>query len=237
MSVMRARIMALEVDGQSGNDHFGDEAILRYSDPTRRITDASVWRLGRSGRPRAIVVLEVYSSGSIQMEPTAIADPPEQLKGNGWQWSPRGAAYEWTPIPAERRVAESTEQMQRKIRQLSRKFTAEESFRGQTYQLRLLPKPLLQYTDAAKGVEAGMVFAWAHGTNVESLMLIEAQKQSSGPPLFVAGFSRLGAASLALKFDRQPFWAAPEMPRPSATSPYYYRMISMTPAERQAFTE
>ena len=42
MEVMKSRIMALSVDGESGAKHFGEEPILRYSDPTRRITDASV---------------------------------------------------------------------------------------------------------------------------------------------------------------------------------------------------
>lgn len=236
MAVMRSRIMALSVDGEPGEKHFGTEAILRYSDPTRQITDASVWRLGQSGRPRAVLVLEVYRGTRIQMEPTALVNPPKQLKGKSWQWNPKAAPFDWKPIPTEVSVAGSAEQMQRQIRQLSRKFAAAESFRGQSYQLRLMPKPLLRYADDRNGVLAGVVFAWVHGTNVETLMSIEVQKSLSGATACVAGFSRLGAASFDLKFDGQPFWDAPAVSSTSSTNAYYFRMMGMTPEERRAFS-
>jgi hypothetical protein len=47
---------------------FAAKPLLRYSDPTRGLTeanvllDASVWRLGVTGRPTALVTLEIYRS-------------------------------------------------------------------------------------------------------------------------------------------------------------------------------
>lgn len=237
VEVMKSRILSLQVDGAEGGKQFAEEPILRYSDPTRRITDASVWRLGQSGRPNAIVVLEVYSGTSIQIEPTAVVDPPKQIKGKGWQWTPENVAFEWTTIPIELSDSAEVPQLKRQAKTLARQFSAEEAFRGQTYQLRLMPKPLLDYVDTDKSVAAGEMFAWAHGTNVEVLMFVEAQQGADGKMSWKAGFSRLGAASIEIKYDGKSFWSAPAMPSTSSRNAYYYRMVSMTPLEREAFSE
>src|SRR5713101_3307313 len=46
---------------------LGKSPLLRYNDPTRQLgdttkglLDAGVWRLGESGRPTALVTLEIY---------------------------------------------------------------------------------------------------------------------------------------------------------------------------------
>src|SRR5688500_16839893 len=54
-----------EIDDRSRLE-FAAKPLLRYSDPTRglenatTLLDASLWRLGESGRPTAIVTLEMY---------------------------------------------------------------------------------------------------------------------------------------------------------------------------------
>jgi hypothetical protein len=47
---------------------FRGEPILRFNDPSRRVVngslmllDATAWRLGETGRPLAIVTLEMYA--------------------------------------------------------------------------------------------------------------------------------------------------------------------------------
>lgn len=51
---------------------FGKAPLLRYNDPTREagaktqttlLLDAGVWRLGESGRPTALLTMEVYPRG------------------------------------------------------------------------------------------------------------------------------------------------------------------------------
>ena len=37
-----------------------NKPLFRYSEPSRNIVDATVWRLGAEGRPKAILVLERY---------------------------------------------------------------------------------------------------------------------------------------------------------------------------------
>jgi hypothetical protein len=59
LNLMQQKVSALEATGQGTKIAFGTTPILRYNDVPRRITDASVWKLGPKGRPRAILVLEI----------------------------------------------------------------------------------------------------------------------------------------------------------------------------------
>ncbi len=231
MSVMRQRALALQVTGKTEAElKIGAEPVLRYNDAPRRITDASVWRIGERGRPRAVLVLEIYSRRSIQYEFTAVADPPASAQADSWQWSPTTEPYPWVKIPVES-ISEEQRLRQLQIRQLAHDFTASEEFRGETYQLRLMPRPLHEYTDKQNDVLEGAMFAWAHGTNVEILMFLELQVRA-GKPAWVAGFSRLGSASLHVRFQDQEFWTAPTRNRPTKDDPYFYRMDSLNPQER-----
>jgi hypothetical protein len=236
MKLMQKRASAMAAIATSEELEFGEEPILRYNDVPRGIVDASVWRIGRKGRPRAVLVLEIYRGRSIQYEFTAVADPPTQVRASGWQWNPSQSQYAWVKIPVES-VPEQKRLRQRQIKQLARDFTASEEYRGETYQLRLLPRPLYEYSDAKHGVLEGAVFAWTHGTNVEILMFLESRQRTGAPPSWAAGFSRLGSATLDVKFRDQEFWDSPTANRPSPNDSYYYRMESLHAEERSLLAD
>lgn len=234
MNVMRDRLVVLELVGATADDKlpFGQQPILRYNDIPRGISDASVWRLGESGRPRAVLVLEIYSQRSIQYEATAVADPPGHVKGNRWQWSPRKAELIWLEVPTESPPSATAKFRKRQIKQLPQSFSASEGHRGQEYQLRLMPRPLYEYEDRQQGVLEGAVFAWAHGTNVEILMFIEARVIDGNPPRWFAGFSRLSSSSLEVTYDSEVFWRGPQMQRPRPEDAYYFHVESLSADER-----
>ena len=90
MDTMRQRAESLEIVGPEGEKiECSKEPLLRYNDAVRDIVDASLWALGREGRPRAVLVLEVYGGVSVQYEFTCVADPPKSVKTQRWQWAPR----------------------------------------------------------------------------------------------------------------------------------------------------
>ena len=236
LNLMQQKVSALETTGQGTKIAFGTTPILRYNDVPRRITDASVWKLGPEGRPRAILVLEIYSGRSLQYELTAGADPPERVNANAWDWSPKPSNYQWVTIPVDA-IAGDERLQKRQLKQLVRGFTASEEYRGQRYALRLMPTPLDEYTDPEQGVVAGAVFAWAHGTNVELLMFVEFRRSKAKKLSCAAGFSRLGSASLDVKFQEQAFWNAPSAMRPTRSDPYYFQMETLSTDERAMIAE
>jgi hypothetical protein len=237
MERMRQRVAALKATGSEGERYeFRDEPILRYNDAARGILDASVWALGREGRPRAVLIVEIYGTFA-QYELTAVDQPPKRVDAGSWQWTPNQADYAWTRIPIATPPAATKSGRQRQLKQLTQDFAASEQWRGQTYHLRLMPQPIYEYEDKEQGVLHGAVFAWAHGTNVEAFMFLEARqdKDNGAEPHFVAGFSRSASASLKMTYEDEGFWSSPEAPTAGPASAYFFRSDPLGVEERAVF--
>lgn len=235
LELMRQRVQALKVEAAEDDvPAFVQKPVLRYNDTPRGVLDASVWVLGQTGRPRAVVVVEIYNYA--QYELTAAADPPKSVQASSFRWTPRQDDFQWTEIPVSTPPSDTDNLRERQIKLVVEDFSASEVWSGRTYHLRLLDSPIYTYTDEEQGVLNGVVFAWAHGTNVEILMYIEARReQEDSPPRWVAGFSRLGSASLDVKYRQQDFWSAPSGFGVGPSSPYYFRTIPLTREEQAAF--
>ena len=67
---------------------------------------------------------------------------------------------------------------------------------GMRYELRLMPKPLLRYSDAEENLHDGAIFAFAYGTNPELLAVVEATGETAETATWKIGFARCGAAEL-----------------------------------------
>jgi hypothetical protein len=236
LELIRRRVEALTAVGpKEAKYEFSKEPIKRYNDEARNIVDAALWSLGTKGRPRAVLVLEVYRGSFVQYELTAVADPPQSVRARGFVWSPRQTPFTWSKIPDLNPPHATDRVRKRQIKQASQQFSASEQWRGQTTQLRLEPQPILEYEDQEQGILNGAVFVWVHGTNVEILMLIEARQGEDGERYWVAGFSRLASASLDVDFNGKDFWSSAESPTATPTSPYYFRTEPVTADERVLF--
>jgi hypothetical protein len=235
MNLMRERVDSPNAVGASGKRlQFLQHPILRYGDTVRQVVDASVWALGRKGRPQAILALEIYREGSIQYEFTGTSELPKYVQVGTWRWEPRTTDFAWSTLDDEVPPSTVSAVRRRQMRDLARKFNAHEEFGGQTYQLRLMPRPILSYEDAASGIMAGALFVWAIGTNVEILMFIEARSDANTTPSWAVGFSRLAAAKLDVRLTGQQVWSSPASSgRP--TRAYFYRVVPLTAEERAAF--
>jgi hypothetical protein len=98
----------------------------------------------------------------------------------------------------------------------------------------MMPQPILQYADKEKGVIEGALFVWAHGTNVEILMFLEARQGEDGDKHWACGFSRLSGANLNVDYNGQDFWNVPGV-RGGRNDSYFAPKDSPTDAEREAF--
>jgi hypothetical protein len=235
MALMRGRVKALSAMGAGDEKlEFSAEPLLRYNDLARDVADASLWALGPKGRPRALLVVEVYwKENFVQYEFPVVADPPRLVRGPFFGWKPRAAPFTWLKLPDE--APHATQNIRRRqFRQVAEKFSASEDWQGQTSQLRLMPRPILEYEDKEKGVIEGEVFVWAHGTNVEILMFLEARQGEDGAKNWVAGFRRVSGADLHVDYKGQDFWNDVRGVSRSEDDSFYARE-SLTAAEREAF--
>ena len=237
LELIRRRVEELTAVGPKKEKiEFSKQPMLRYNDAARNIADAALWSLGPTGRPRAVLVLEAYTANFMQYELTAIADPPQSVRARGFTWSPRQTPFTWTQIPDFDPPRATSSVRRRQIKQASQHFTASEQWRGQTTQLNLMSRPILEYDDKELGVLDGAAFVWAHGTNVEVLMFVEARRGEAGAGQWVAGFARLASASLEVNYQGKEFWSSAEAPTASPTSPYYFHTGASTPDEVRLFT-
>jgi hypothetical protein len=234
LDLMRTRVRALSALGTGDEKvEFSETPLLRYNDTARNIADATVWALGRKGRPQAVLVVEVYWPDAVQYELTAVADPPRFAKS--FYATPRAAPFTWLKLKGEPPPHGTHSIRRRQIKQAAERFSASEEWRGQTSQLRMMPRPLLEYEDQEKGVIEGAVFVWAHGTNVEILMFLEVRQGEDGANDWACGFGQLSGADLHVDYNGRDFWNSSQGAAASQTRTYSGRKDPLTVAEREAF--
>jgi len=98
------------------------------------------------------------------------------------QWEPR-AGLALKPLPEAPPPAESLRQRLTQMRDLARGFSAHSNDRaGQTWELRLLTRPLYRYESTDPEVIDGALFAFvtSAGTDPEVIVVLEARKTDTG---------------------------------------------------------
>ena len=189
---------------------FVARPLLRYNDPTRDLMDANVsglvdagvWRLGKEGRPTALVVLEIYRSadgkGTLAHEFLSLTEKKFSLRHgeHSVQWDAAGTdlrltSFEKPPPPAESAAGRLVQ-----MRQLARRFSAKETLGENVIECRLMSQPIDRYKSEEEGVIDGAIFAFANGTNPEVGIVLEAGKAG-----WKYGVVRLGAAKATVSLD------------------------------------
>lgn len=195
---------------------FGEKPILRYNDQTRpgdkgvqALLDATVWRLGETGRPLAVVTLEIYPSREaravlgyefVSLSPLAF----EIKNSRGVAWRPASAALTMAPLDGAPEPADTKPSRLGQMRQLARRFTAQGEWQGVKVEYRLLAQPIDRYNDQATRISDGAIFVFANGTNPELGLLLECFDQQWSYGVFC-----LTAATLSVQLDGKSFDAPP----------------------------
>ena len=187
---------------------FNSRAILRFGDPTRETTDGAIWKLG-SGRPEVIVAMEFTEHGDaphINYEFLCLTAETFDLRTDlGWTWTPAESALEFHELDAASPPHESAQVRIRQLKALARRFSADESYRGEEFDLRLMPQPIDQY-EVDGGDLMGAIFVFANGTNPEVLLILESTADG-----WQYGLARLCGAAPTVRLDNQVVWQCPSM--------------------------
>jgi hypothetical protein len=225
--------LARQVSVSTGEGVRGElvpEAIIRYDDQPRRIEDATLWAIGRKGRPVAALKVEVYPDGRALHGIVSLADSSIEAKANdGWSWTSRGPGLSLQPIPGAPAPAASDRARLLQMRELARRFTGHE-YEGPTIgrlQLTLKPKPVHRYADPDAGIPDGAIFSLAYGTNPDVLIVIEARKpRGSATAVWHYGVARLGGADLVVNLDGREVWKVETIHIPHNGETYANRTLA-----------
>jgi hypothetical protein len=209
----RIGMLRMTAEGKVVDPHA--EPLLNYTDPTRD-TKGTVWAWG-AGRPAVLLTLtdepmspaEGPANGRVWYhEFVSLADAKLQVTGGkDWSWRPKPAPPRMLSLSTTTVPAESERARGRQMRLLARRFAASESYQGETYELRLLDTPILRYSDPNQKLIDGALFAFAHGTNPEVVLLLEAERSEDGPR-WRYGFARMSEAALSVTLEGRNVWSA-----------------------------
>jgi hypothetical protein len=135
----------------------------------------------------------------------ALAEGVSVEMHDGWKWSPK-SALKMTPFAGAPRPADGDVRRLSQMKSLVEQFSISEEYGGETYELRLLPRPIYRYQDEDDGLIDGALFNFAHGTNPEILAVIECRKEDSGP-VWSYGFLPLAGAGVTARLDGKIVWS------------------------------
>lgn len=152
---------------------------------------------------------------------------PTNMLGE-YRWSPR-EGLQLTPLPGAPEPAESAALRLAQMRRLVGEFSAHMQA-DSTWELRLLPQPLLRYQPKEGPVVDGALFTyvWTKGTDPELLLLVECRKTDAGLAWFYAPV-RFTNREVWLKHRNQEVWRGAfhrEQPGSESTLIYTTRYLA-----------
>lgn len=238
-AIVQSHLAALKVSlADQKNDaplQLAPQALLKYNDPARRYLAAGVWRIGKSGRPKGLVALELCRNaadagqGELHHELSSFQSDGLELTGaEGVAWRPRGSVLEFKPLDDAPAPAPTAERRLLQMKQLARDFAVTESYQGDVSTLRLLPRPIDRYEDRQGGIDDGAMFAFTYGTNPELVLLLECQGKE-----WRFALARLGGAELNVKRGDKTVKVFPELAASPPNDAYTAQTISVRLPPRQ----
>lgn len=209
-------------------EKLNPEPVLNWDDVVRNHHHGTLWVWGREGRPAAIIEMYTarYSENDRSWPGNVVHSlAPEALRAEGkpqWEWAPDDPGFRPEKVPESVEVAASTRLRRAQMRTLAKRFAANQTWKGDRSELRLLPTPILLYQSAKDGILDGGLFVFVHGgTNPEVVLILEAMERGD-EKYWQFGCVRLGHAQAQVTFDEREVWSVDTYNGTSPKVPYYW---------------
>jgi hypothetical protein len=208
------------------------EPLHRWTDPTREFSGGALWAWKHSGRPIALVAIELYGK-AWSYEFVSLSTGRLTADDARLHWAPSRAGIKFEALAGAPDPAADEAGRLRQMKALARRFEAREFWAGRYNTLRLLTQPIDRYADPASGAVDGTIFTYANGTNPELLLLVEARREGDAPAKWCYAAAPLAKAALYLKLGSEEVWTAP-IKTDVVFKPEDTYFIALTPRERAA---
>ncbi len=208
--------------------------ILRYTNMTRILNPEEnvsglVMLCADQGRP--VAAIQVYAwDGKVCHELDLLARQPHYTASyeRRVKWEPKQIAIDYHQLPNADAPSVQSNRRLRQMKSYARRFactlTGWNPDNSDRQELRLMPSPLYRYEIAdpsqALGSFDGTVFAFAQGTDPETLLLIEAIRDARGEHWEYA-FSRATSGGLEATLDGVQVWQAEKDPPMHPRLPHF----------------
>ena len=212
-----------------------ERPLLLFGDDPRNLTRGILWGWG-SGRP--VAVAELWR-GRAELSPYAVSltltglDLVAMTSDGAKKWQPAKAQAQFSPLPNGPAAAAKETARLRQLKEIARRFEAHEFWdpENSRFELRLLVQPVHRYSDSAADIQDGAVFVFAHGTNPEAILMIEAVGPTIEKSTWQYGLVRTSNAESHVQLDGQEVWMQPRVKGGSTRHSDPYFVFSLPPAE------
>jgi hypothetical protein len=187
--------------------NFDERAVLNWAS----IDDyhGAVFTWTENGRPAAVGTIFSFPArdGKQRLavhEFASFAESEVRIDRPGTEWIAPGLKIE--RLPGAPTPPNNASLIKLQCRRLAKDFSAHMNRRGERWDLRLLPTPLIDYQQTSEQVLGGGLFAFVgYSTDPEILLLLEARKTEDGPVWYYNAV-RFSDKSLYLHFKDKPLW-------------------------------
>jgi hypothetical protein len=206
---------------------------LRWTDPVSNSADGVVAVYAHQGsRPDAIAQFFFNSRKKWVAEFTIIPDGEVTILRSGREhWKPSEYVCKFTDLPGSPVPAAKPALRLPQMRAIAADFAVIDYFGDQEVQqnLRLLPQPVYRYAEDGKIVD-GAVFIFAHGTNPECCVLLEAYQDGKGSRYRYA-VAPMSIYQLETRYKDAPVWSVEKRPPGRKARSYYADYYTPDPGE------
>jgi hypothetical protein len=210
-----------------------ERPLLLFGDDPRNHTRGILWGWG-SGRP--VAVAELWR-GRAENSPYAVSltltglDLIAVTSDGVPKWQPTKKQLEFSNLADAPSVAAKENVRLRQIKEIARRFAAHEFWdpENSRFELRLLVQPVHRYSDGEAEIQDGAVFAFAHGTNPEALLLIEAIGPTIEKSKWQFGLVRTSNAEVHAELDGKEVCMQPRVKGGSTRPADPYFVFSLPP--------
>lgn len=216
LAEMRRRAEGTKISVIAGGDkrttaELVPSPVMSYTDEPRRIVGATLWVLGKTGRPAALCKVEHYDNpqrtnpwfyclGSLSPELIAV----EFQDGQTWEATKPGMELKDlpdSPAPSDTRAGRL-----RQLKDLSRRFsgTLTDTPINRRQEMRLLPQPLYRYENASAGLVDGALFGLtSNGTNPDAILAVELHQDAQKKATWQFALAGMTDGEVSIVLDRK----------------------------------
>jgi hypothetical protein len=205
---------------ESPNDRvtltLNEKSLLNWTNPVRQQERGALYVWTQDGRPLAIGSLFTYEYNSKAYEKHefhSLSTKPLHSKYDGkLAWTPKKPGIEWHQFDESPEPAKTHTGRLLQMRQLARPYRAELVHpAGDRTELRLVSRPLLEYSSPKQGVIDGAIFSFTVATDPEVLLLVEAYNEdtTSSRGGFRHAFARFHYWNVSVFDGDKKIWDAP----------------------------
>jgi hypothetical protein len=214
--------------GDNRKAKFQREPVLRFTNAVSGVVDAGLF-VWKDEKECPVAVAQIFiCPGTDKLwlhEFQSLTTETMKFEYKGIiAWAPKSGGIEFESIDKVGEPAKSSEARLVQMRQISRRFSVKDDFGGVgDDELRLLSTPMVRYSN--ENVLDGAIFAFAHGTDPELLVIveapkptIEASKKATPTHSWRIALAPMTAYAISVKLDGKDFWSVASRNAPHAVT-------------------